>query len=48
MTRSPEQIKDIISFLTPYGAGGLILFLLLYFKEVVVGFFNMIFSWFRK
>lgn len=48
MNCSPENIKDIITFLTPYGAGGIALFFLIYYRRVVEEFFSTLFSWFKK
>ena len=48
MNCSPENIKDILTFLTPYGAGGIILFLLIYYKDAVTEIIKTILSWFKK
>ena len=45
---NPEQLNEWIAVFWSIGWKGLIVFAVIYYKEVVVGFFRMIFSWFEK
>jgi hypothetical protein len=48
MNCSPEQIKDILALVAPYGVGGFILVLAIIFKDAVTEVIKTVLSWFKR